>query len=493
MRVAVASFEYEGNTFSLTRADRDDFARRVLAFGADVLSTVEGRSLALTGGCEVLRQAGVDLVPIVVAIGGSGGAVRDTFFREIRAAIECGLRDAGALDGVFFALHGAMICETIDDPEGNILALARSVVGSGVPIAASLDLHANVTPLMAESADILVGYETYPHNDVETTGRRAADMLVRTLRREIAPVMRIRRIDSFVPVIGGATEEGHPMGEVRAEARQMEKEGRALSVSYFPVQPWLDLPDIGICGLAVTDGDPDGASEMATDIVQAMWTRRHDYYLPHLTAREAIAEARTLQGPVALLDAADCVGGGSSGDQAEVLAALLEKASDLPCTVLIVDPAVAAAAQAAGPGARLTITLGASCDARFCDPVHLDVEVSRLSDGRFSYDGGPMAGPSGDMGASALVRHKGLHIVVASYPTYDYSDEQFRALGIDWRDMRIVVFKNPMNFRNAIGPETPWIGVDSRGATAPRLERLEWTSKKRPFWPLDDASTPPFM
>lgn len=492
MKVAVISFEYEGNTFSLTRAGRGEFERRLLAFDGDVLPRTAGRALAVTAGCEVLAAAGIGILPIVAAHGGSGGAVEDGFFVEILAHVERRLREAGPLDGVFLALHGAMVCESHDDPEGELLELVRGIVGPDAPIAASLDLHANVTPRMVGNADILVGYETYPHDDVYTTGERAARLLVRTLRREISPRLAIRRINGFVPVIGGATAEG-PMAEVRAMAREMERAGEALCVSYFPVQPWLDIPDIGICGLAVTDGDPGAAELVATRIVTAMWNRRRDFYLPHHTAREAVQDAAALPGPVLLSDSPDCVGGGSSGDLTQVLAALAELAPDLDSAVLIVDPDAVAAAGAAGVGARLTLDIGAGKDRRFGGPVRLEVQVEHLGDGRFSYDGGPMAGPSGNMGPCAVLRHKGIRILAATHPTYDYGDEQFRSVGIDWRQLHIAVFKNPMNFRNLLRPDTTWIGVSGAGPTAPRLEDLEWQRKPRPFWPLDDFETTPFL
>lgn len=492
MRVAVISFEYEGNTFSLTRAGRDEFERRLLAFDDEVLPRIAGRALAVTAGCDVLTEAELEVVPIVAAHGGSGGAVEDGFFDEIRTHVGRRLGEAKPLQGVFLALHGAMVCESHDDPEGDLLELVRKVVGPDVPIAASLDLHANVTPRMVRNADILVGYETYPHDDVYTTGQRAARLLVQTLRQEISPRLAIRRINGFVPVIGGATAEG-PMAEVRALAREMERAGEALCVSYFPVQPWLDIPDIGICGLAVTDGDPDAAEQAASRIVTAMWNRRYDFYLPCHTAQEAVRDAAALPGPVLLSDSPDCVGGGSSGDLTQMLAALVKLAPDLDSAILIVSPAAVTAAGTGGVGARLTLDIGAEKDRRFGGPVRLEVQVEHLGDGRFSYDGGPMAGPSGNMGPCAVLRHKGIRILAASYPTYDYGDEQFRSVGIDWRELHIAVFKNPMNFRNLLDPDTAWIGVSGAGPTAPRLEDLEWQRKPRPFWPLDDFETPPFL
>ena len=265
MRVAVASFEYEGNSLSLRVDRREDFERKGLAKGDAVLAFAEGKQTALAGGIGILKDAGVEVAPVLVTKGGAGGYVEDTFFRETLSDILDGIAARMPLDGVYLALHGAMICGEEKDPEGAILKGVRDIVGHDVPIAASLDLHAHVSNRMVENADIIVGYETYPHVDAHETGQKAASLLVRTLRGEIAPVTRIRKYNAIVPVLGGATLDGAPMSEVAAEARRLEREGKALSVSYFPVQPWLDMADVGITGLAVTDANPAGAEDVAED------------------------------------------------------------------------------------------------------------------------------------------------------------------------------------------------------------------------------------
>jgi microcystin degradation protein MlrC len=494
MRVAIASFEFEGNTLSTQLFGEAEFARRVLVEGAAVLPAIEGHPLAVTGALDLLRAEGLDLLPILVAHGGSGGRVRDAFYQDIRDRILAGLRAAGPLSGVFVALHGAMICETLDDPEGDLLEAVRALVGPAVPIAASLDLHAHVTPRMVAAADVVVGYETYPHDDAYTTGQRAAALLAGAMAGRIRPVTGLRRIDALLPVIGGATRDGLPMEALRGMARQLEAEGRALSVSYFPVQPWMDLPDIGIAGLAVTDADPAAALQVATEVVEEMWRRRRDFDIPCYPAEDAVRRALASGDATTLLsDAPDCVGGGAPGDNAAVLEALLRVAPEVDSVVLIVDPPAVQAAQAAGIGGVLNTTLGARIDPRFHPPVPVTATVESLHDGRFLYAGGFAAGTPGNMGPCAVLRHGGLRILVATHATYEYADEQYRACGLEFRAMRLAAFKNPMNFRNLLRPGTGWIAVDGPGPTAPRLENIAWQHKQRPFWPCDDAPAPRFM
>lgn len=495
MRVAVASFEFEGNTLSNQIHSREDFARKVLAEGAGMLRAVAGRHLAVAGGMEALAAAGLEIAPLVAAQGGSGGRVEDGFYREIRHKIVSGVADAMPLAGVYLALHGAMITESENDPEGEILAAVRQIVGPDIPITASFDLHAHITPRMVAAADALVGYETYPHIDAHNTGRRAAEILVGAVQGRIRPVTRLRRIDALLPVAGGATDDPNaPMAKLRRSARRAEEEGRVISASYFPVQPWLDIPDLGIAGLAVADGDAEAAAQVADEIVQEMWDRRREFEVPSFPPREAVRRALADPSPrVVISDAPDCVGGGAPGDAPAVLAALLEQATATPSAVLVVDAAAAAAAQRAGTGATLSTTIGASLDARFHPPVAVDAVVESLLDGAFVYSGGVSAGTPGTMGPTAVLRVGELRIVVPTYATYEYGDEQYRAAGIDIRKLRIAVLKNPMNFRTLLDQDTAWIMVAGPGPTTPSLESIEWKVKHRPFWPCDDPPQPTYL
>lgn len=490
MRVAVASFEYEGNSLSLRVERRADFARIGIFEGAALLAAMEGKDLALTGGIHALRDAGAEIVPIFAAKGGAGGHVEDAFFIEARARIIEGIAAAGHLDGIYLAMHGAMICGIEKDPEGAVLEALRARIGPGIPIAVSLDLHAHVTPRMVAAADIVVGYETYPHVDAYQTGGRAAGLLVRALRGEIRPVTRIRKYNAIVPVLGGATLEHAPMARVAAHARALEAAGRALSVSYFPVQPWLDMADVGITGLAVTDADPAGAESVAQAILDDMWRRRRDFELPAMTPAEAVRAACALPGRTLLIDAPDAIGGGASGDSPALLAAILAEAPEVDAALCLVDPHAAARALALGEGAEARFSIGAWQDRRFFRPVELVARVERLCEGSFTYRGGPAAGARAKLGPSAVLRVGGLRLLIASHAVYEHLDEHYAACGIDIAACKLVSFKNLMNYRKLLGPGTGFIALHGPGATPLRLQNVAWENRRRPFWPADDMAVP---
>lgn len=491
LRVAVASFEYEGNSLSLRVERREDFARKGLMTGDAILTFAEGKKTALAGGIGVLRDAGVDLAPVLAAKGGAGGHVEEVFFQDTLTRIVEGVRDALPLDGVYLALHGAMICGVEMDPEGAVLEKVRQVVGPDVPIAASLDLHAHVSDRMVAMADVLVGYETYPHVDAFETGSKAAELLVRAMRNEITPVTRLKKYNAIVPVLGGATLEGSPMAEVAAIAREIEAKGRALSVSYFPVQPWLDMADVGITGVAVTDGDAAAADAAAQEILDAMWDRRRAFELEAMTPDEAVPAAleKGLK-TVLLVDAPDSIGGGASGDSPALLAAILKHAPDVSSAISIYDPHAAKRAFELGVGAEAEFTVGAWLDTRWGSPVTLTATVESLHDGRFVYQGGPVANVETTLGPSAVLRTGGLRLLCATHAVYEHTDEHYVACGIDVSDCALVSFKNLMNFRKLLSEDVDFIALHGPGGTPLRLQDVAWKHRKRPYWPADDMQEP---
>ncbi|UYV36501.1 M81 family metallopeptidase [Rhodobacteraceae bacterium D3-12] len=491
MKIAIASFEFEGNSLSLRVAGKEDFARFGVFRGDEVIKAVAGKQLGLSGGVDTLKEAGAEIVPILMSRCVSGGHVDDAYYDEVVEAIADGITAAMPLDGVYLSLHGAMICATEKDPEGGVIKAVRERLGdASIPIAVSLDLHAHVSQRMADMAQIIVGYETYPHVDAYRTGACAAGLLVRAVKGEIAPVTRIRKYNAIVPVLGGATLNDEPMAQVAKLSRQMEAEGRALSVSYFPVQPWLDMADVGITGLAITDGDPAGADAVAQDVLDAMWERRRDFELPAMTPAEAVQAAVEAPGRTLIIDAPDSMGAGAQGDSPALLAALLEGAPETDAALFIVDPEVAAQAFELGEGGKAEFHVGAKQDTRWFKPVTVTATVENLYDGAFTYCGGPAKGATVGTGPSAVLRAGGVRILVGSLPFYEHMDEHYAAAGIDITKMKIASFKNLMNYRKLLGEGVQFIAIHGPGGAPLRLEDVDWEKRQRPFWPADDTETP---
>jgi microcystin degradation protein MlrC len=165
---------------------------------------------------------------------------------------------------------------------------------------------------------------------------------------------------------------------------------------------------------------------------------------------------------------------------------LLELAPDAAALVPVVDPDAAAAAHNAGVGRRITLALGHNLDPHWGRPLSLTAEVVNLGNGAFRYSGGIWEGKTGHMGPCAVLRTRGVQVLVASHATYDWADEQFRAVGLDARQAKFVVVKNPMNYRlGYAGLYRDAVLLDTPGPTPAVLHHVAYQRLARPYYPAD--------
>ena len=163
-RIAVGGFQHETNTFSPHPATLLDFetpdAWPGLVRGPAMLEAVEGINLPAAGFVAEARELRHELLPLTWCAAQPSGRVTRAAYEHISALLLDDLQRAGNLDAVYLDLHGAMVAEHIDDGDGDLLRRVRLAVGPDIPIVASLDYHANVSPLMVREASVLVTYRT---------------------------------------------------------------------------------------------------------------------------------------------------------------------------------------------------------------------------------------------------------------------------------------------------------------------------------------------
>ena len=373
------------------------------------------------------------------------------------------------------------------------MAAVRKQVGPGVTVVATLDLHAYLTARMVEEADALVGYDTYPHVDLYETGVKAANLLLRTLRGEVRPVTLLARSPMLVPAEGMGTAD-QPMAGLLAEAKQLEQRPGILSVSLFPVQPWLDVPGTGFSVVAVADG-PQRAAEVEPAVRQLAWRAwelRRKFEANLLQVDEAIRRALALDaGPTILSESADSTGSGSPGDSVAVLERLLALEVRERCLATVVDPPAVARAIEAGVGSAITVSVGGRLDSRWSRPVTLAGRVRLLSDGRFTYSDEKSRGTEGRMGRAAVIEVDRIAVLVTEQPVFTFDPAFYRSAGLEPRDAKIVVVKSPLQFRAGYGSfaKAMWV-VDTPGPSTANLQRLDWQHVSRPLFPFDDDFEP---
>ena len=498
-RIAFGGLLFEGNTLSPVRNGIATFRNNPFAAGGEIIARFAGTTTEPAGAITALEVAGAEAIPLLYTHGGAGGRVTEAAWKELSGELLARLKAALPVDGVYLALHGAMLVEPHDgwdgdDPEGRLLDQVRALVGD-VPVAISLDMHAHVTMRMLAAADIIVGYQLYPHDDAYESGQRATGLMLQTLAGKIRPRMGFCKLPMILQAQKQRTRGPTPMRELYWLARALESTGAVLSASYFPVQPWMDVEDLGVAGLAITDNDQPGADAAAVRLAEGFWARREAFEVATTSLGDAIrAGLARSDGFVVLADVADCVGGGARGDSAVVLRALLAQAPGATAAVPVVDPEAADAAHAAGEGAEITVALGNRSVPEYGAPVEVRATVRRLIDGDFTYAGGLMGGARASMGRSAWLSVGGIDLVVASNPTYEYGDEQFRAAGFDPRTRRFVVVKNPMNFQQAFAEASAMFVLDAPGPTTSALAGIGLPRARgnRAYWPFQRDFTPEF-
>jgi microcystin degradation protein MlrC len=237
------------------------------------------------------------------------------------------LRDAGQVDGLLLALHGAMLVEDNPDAEGEIIERMRAILPAGRPIGVSLDLHGHITERMLQPGTFLIGYREYPHIDMYETGERVARLMLDALAGRRRPVMALVKRHMIVSPVNARTAEP-PLSGIVSAARGMEDAGRVLHASLFPVQPWIDVPDLGFAALVCTDGDAAVARVAAEELAAMAWDARQAF-IPDLTPLdEAVRIGLTSEGTTIVGDTGDGPSGGAAGDNTAVLRALLSAGVD---------------------------------------------------------------------------------------------------------------------------------------------------------------------
>jgi len=485
-RIAVGSVLTECNQLGGAPIEMDWFERYDLHWGEALLETDDG---VVGGALSTLRSKAAQIIPLLSASTCPGGYITQSCYDQLRDGLLQRLSVALPVDGVLLLLHGAAAAENVDDVEGDLIGAVRALVGSTVPIIVTLDLHAHVTQAMVDGADGLLAWETYPHRDSYSTGERGARLLLDTVAGRCQPEMAMVKVPVLTSGVLGGTQGDGAFAQLMRFAKSHEGHNGIISTSVLLVHPYLDQQGMGSGGLVIADGDQDAALALAHEIASRYWDCRRELESEVVTPATAIACGLQLEsGPVLLVETADCCGGGASGDSVATLKALLELGNEAPRSLApVVDPAAAAACHIAGEGATVTVTLGHQLDPKFGEPLRVTGVVLRLADGRFRYSGGIWSGVEGEMGPSAVLEVGSVQILITTHATYDWADEQFRALGLDPAAAKFIVVKNPMNYHISYDEIASAVYIlDTPGPTPPTLRHHPFKYMERPYFPADE-------
>ncbi len=484
LRIGYGRIFHEACASSPLLTTREDFERMHHLHGdalAEVV-TLRGKELKsffphaeLTGFVQAARVAGrVETVPLASSFAIPNGPVTEPCFNWLLDDLLERIAMAGPLDGIYLALHGSMEVAGLDEaPETVILRRVRQAIGPQAKLAASFDLHGNLSSGIVDALDVLVAYRTNPHWDLAPTGFRAGNRLIRTLRGEIRPVQAWRKLPV---VIGGGINIDFlpPMRSIFRHMKRLEQDPRVLAASFFTVHPFTSADDLGWAVHVMTDGDAELADRLADELAEFAWQRRR-VPLPKLyeieEALDFVADSvwRKL-GPVTLVDADDIVGAGAPGGNTHFVRALLQNGRGLRALIPVHDPAALELAWNAPLGSTLEFTLRGT-------PGYGQPEVPLRA----------VVGPRADTELGRRVRLDvgDLRIAVCADPPLPIHPKFWHELDSPPRDAHMVIQKNFFHYRLFYATTSfRHLPVVSQGATS--LRRVASTLWDIPRYPSAD-------
>jgi microcystin degradation protein MlrC len=492
-KVLVAGLVHETHTFLAQSTPLARFREMVWLHGQAMLEHCRGDLSPMGGALQVADAGNWQLYASRYGAAMPSGTVEDEvlehWWHDVERDLDAALNQG--LDGVLLILHGAMVCRSFDDGEGEVLRRVRDKVGADIPIAADLDLHANFSAEMARYGTIFTGYRENPHTDARAAGERAAQLLERVMGSGERPQVVCFKPGALYGPAGTGTA-AEPLRSFEQCARAIERQHpQLLEVCVLPGFAYADIECAGFALVATTLGAAEEARSLlqplASEVLARVWEGNPqdpaiDEVLPKALHHGA--------GPIGLVEPSDNIGGGTPGDGTGILQALLRYEVD-NAVVIINDPEAAAACHSACIGDRLQLAIGGKVDRLHGPTLELELILENLTDGKFDLENpnshlASLVGRHVDMGPSAVVRHKGVRILLTTFKTPPMDLGQLRSQGIVPESLYIVGIKAAVSHKAAYDPILKAsFYLDTPGLGASDLHRFDFKKVPRPIAPLD--------
>jgi len=491
-RIGIIAIQHESNTFLPRSTTIDDFRADAFLKGEVIRDAYSDSRHEVGGFFHGLDEANLTAVPILLALATPSGVITHEAFDLLIETMCDELNEAGPLDGLLVAPHGAAVSEKHRDADGYWLKLVRERVGD-VPIVCTLDPHANVSDRMIQACDATIAYRTNPHVDQYETGIRAADLLARTLCGEFQPVQAIARPPVAISMDRQETA-AQPCLALYEQADDLLQLPNVISDSVMLGFPYADVHEMGSSLVVVSNGDKAVASRHANSLANWLSHHRQDYACQSIGTEQAIQQASRGPTPVCLLDMGDNVGGGGPGD-GTILVHALESAHYGKSLVCICDPQAVTKANDSGVGAILLLSMGAKTDQLHGRPFVKKVRVVGMHQGRFTESDVRHGGRTGyDMGPTAVVTTDlGTTVILTTHRVPPFSLKQITSCDIDPLDFHTIVAKGVNAPLAAYRDTCPrFIRVNTPGITSADMLQLEFVHRRRPLFPFEDLSSADF-
>ena len=491
MRIAVGQICQESNSFAPRPTTLETFEAVHLWRGEQLLSAFGNARIEIPGFLSVLQRAGVEPVPLVAAHALAGGVVTRAAFENLMSEMETRLAQGGKIDAVLLSLHGAMCLEDEPDAESEIIERVARALPPGTPIGVSLDLHGHMTPRMLQPNVFYIGYREFPHIDIFETAVRVAETMLGVLGEALSAHGTRQAANDRQPFEGPDGRRSATEYRGRCAVHGGGRGGVTRVV--FPVQPWLDVPNLGFAVLVCADGDEAQAQRAADKLADLVWAKRHEFDPDLVSLEQAIDTGLREEGTTVVADSGDAPGGGSAADNVGVLKALIAAGadrSDRLSYLTMCDAEAANICASAGVGAALSLDVGHKISRNDGVPLRIQCRVRTISDGSFIMLDAGARGMQINQGLTVVVSIGGIRLVIRSVPALEWDTGIFTAFGLRMEEAALVFVKSPSHFRVAFAPHARRVLLgDTPGPTCANMRRLEFRNVTRPLFPLDNGDS----
>ncbi|MBM7691193.1 microcystin degradation protein MlrC [Peribacillus deserti] len=486
LKVGIAFFYHESHSFVSGKTTLKDFRDEGYFKGQEIMEAYLGTKTEVGGFIDVLSAENrVEIVPLLCAAAIPSGVVSFETYHLLEQELMSSLLDAGRLDGLLLALHGSMVAENVLDPERELLSKIRAFLGPDIPIATTLDMHANLSSEMIEYTPYHFGFKTYPHIDMYDQGVKAARTLLQHLLEGKRAEAAFIKLPMMPPSINMKTAEG-PMHTLVTLAKGMENKGEIMNASVFGGFPYSDVPMAGASVLTIARTKEE-AEKAAKRLAKKFWDVKEEFIqkLPGVKDGVQLALIEKAEKPVVLADISDNPLSCGSGDTTELLREIIRLNLKGSLFGGLNDPESIEKCRKSGIGTEVELTLGGKISPEFGLPIKLTARVNALSDGVF-YNSGPFnQNLRVDAKGAAYITAGNVDILLIGRGLSANDPEMFRHIGIEPAAYHILGLKVKNHFRAAFDPLiSKVIYIDAPGAASNDLTHFKYKNIPHQIWPF---------
>jgi microcystin degradation protein MlrC len=493
MKCIVAMMQHETNTFSPLSTPLHAFSSGVgldeAPSGQQAIDIYGGTEFAFAALIDVAIKAGAEVSVPIAAYAEPSGKVEDGAFEVIAGKI-CEAVAQGC-DALLLDLHGAMVTESYDDGEGELLRRIRQLAPD-LPIAVALDFHTNLTSDMVDSCTVIDGYRTYPHVDTYATGCRAAETLFKIIQQNLSTRMSWRSLPMMTHLLA-QTPSRQPMKDIMDTAIAAVDLGDVLNASVFGGFPLADIPHVSLSFLTVEKSDKNKSEALITELCDMAWARRKDFIFEPEGLSDSIERASLLKEfPIVIADHGDNSGAGGSADDLTVLQEMLDQGLQGIIAGPIWDPEAVDYLIGLGEGAKATVSVGGKTDVPLINQIGHSIEchgtISKITDGRFIIEGPMQTGLEVNLGRTVVFDIGSAKILISEERWEPYDPGCFTHAGLDPFEHQYILIKSRQHFRatfESIGKHI--VLAAGPGVCSSDYAQFDFIHLKRPIYPLDTS------